>query len=375
MKKYCVFILAMMLIISLLVIGCSQGSTSTTTSKPAGSTPQAQTSSSTSPLAAQVKTFKFSYTMPKGLSIAQGFEWFATEFPKRTGGRYKIETYPGSTLVSMPAALDAVKKGVAEIMMTSSGGTPSNWLLTSVIGIPTMGMPADRVWDGSAQKAYWDLYNTFPEVQSEFKDTKLIWLNLSDPMYLITKGKQVHAAADLKGMKVGGSGASLQIISANGGAGVQQLPPDSYLNMDKGVTDGCFSTWGWVRDYKLHEIADYFYTQEFGNGNQMVLMTPSAWNSMPAADQKIFMDTFNEANAECMKGSKSAFDEGLKNILGINKKITEPTASETAAWKTAAQPAIDKWMADAKTGGVDQATIDKVLAGWKQITQKYNSGK
>ena len=79
------------------------------------------------------KTLKFSYTMPKGASVAKGFEWFGPEFEKRSNGRYKIEIYPASTLVAINAALDSVKSGVCEIVMTSVGSFPKNSLMTSTL--------------------------------------------------------------------------------------------------------------------------------------------------------------------------------------------------------------------------------------------------
>ena len=115
-KKTWIFLALVVLIVSALLLpACTSQSTTSTTAA----------ATTTTPVVA--KTLKFSYTMPKDASVAKGFEWFGPEFEKRTNGRYKIEIYPSSQLVSTAAALDAVKSGVCEIVMTSVGSFPQGF--------------------------------------------------------------------------------------------------------------------------------------------------------------------------------------------------------------------------------------------------------
>jgi TRAP-type C4-dicarboxylate transport system substrate-binding protein len=240
-----------------------------------------------------VTTLKFSYTMPKGASVARGFDWFGPEFEKRTAGRYKIEIYPASTLVSIAAALDAVKSGVCEIVMTSVRSFPKDFPLTQVASLPTLGFNPKTVDDYAlSYKAAWEFINNNPEIQNEFKDFKLLFPVVLDPYNLVSKSKEVHSAADFKGMKVGGSGSKMEIVSANGGAAVQQIPPQTYDNMQKGLTDAAFISFAQVYDYRIQELASYFLAQDFGGGFILITMNWAAWNKMSAADQKILMDTW-----------------------------------------------------------------------------------
>jgi len=318
------------------------------------------------------KTLKFSYTMPKGQSVGAGFEWWGTEFEKRTQGRYKVEMYGGKTLISIPAALDSVRAGICEIVMTSTGTFPKDFPLTLVTSLPTMGMPMDTVErQQSAFAAAWELYNKVPEIQAEFKDFKLCWPLLLDPYNLYSKKKEVHYPADFNGMKVGGSGQKMDMVTANGGAKVQQIPPQAYLNLDKGVVDASFNTFAQVRDYQLQEICDYFYDADFGCGEMLLLMNWDTWNGMSAADQKIVMDTFADSSVESSKGALSGIEEGKKLVLDAGKKITEPTPAEMAAWQKAAEPVFKKWAEDAKALGVDATVVANVFAEWKALRQKY----
>ncbi len=276
-------------------------------------------------------------------------------------------------MIPIPAALDSVKKGVAEIVMTSHSTFPKDFALTLVMGIPTLGFPMNsekEVQDASA--ASWELFNTVPEIKAE-NTAGFVPLHflILDPYNLMSRKKEIHSAKDFQGMKVGGSGAKMDIVTENGGAKVQMIPPDSYTMMDKGVVEAGFLTFAQVFDYKLTELCSYFYTMDFGCGQHNIVMNKDAWASMTPADQKILMDTFKDSVVISAQGSADNIVKGKKMVTDAGYKITDPTPAERKAWEDAATPAIASWIKDAKAVGIDQAVCDKVLAAWKQIRAKY----
>jgi TRAP-type C4-dicarboxylate transport system substrate-binding protein len=361
-KLWVILVISLILAVALVLPACSQPAPAPKPSTPAPA-----------PAPVVAKTFKFSYTMPKGASVGRGYEWFGPEFTKRTEGRYKIEIYGGATLIPITAALDSVKKGVAEIVMTSHSTFPKDFALSLVMGIPTLGFPMNtekEVQDASA--ASWELYNAIPEIKAENNAGFVpVHFLILDPYNLISRKKEIHSAKDFVGMKVGGSGSKMDIVTENGGAKVQMIPPDSYSLLDKGVVEAGFLTFAQVYDYKLSELCSYFYTMDFGCGQHNITVNKDAWNSMTPADQKILMDTFKDSIVESAKGSADNIAKGKKMVRDAGYKITDPTPDERKAWEAAAGPAIASWMKDCKSVGLDQALCDKVLATWKQIRAKY----
>jgi TRAP-type C4-dicarboxylate transport system substrate-binding protein len=350
-KKYWIFVaLTTFLLVALLLPACTKSESGTVTPK----------------------TLKFSYTQPKGASVAKGFEWFGPEFEKRTDGRYKIEIYPSSTLVSTTAALDAVKSGVCEIVMTSVGSFPKDFPLTSVASLPTLGFYAKTADDSvNTYKAAFEFCTTIPEIQNEFKNFKLLQAMCLDPYNVISKKTAIHSAADFKGLKVGGSGGKMELVSGNGGAAVQQVPPNTYDNMQKGLIDAAFVNFSQVGDYHLYDLADYYYTQDFGGGFMVILMNWNAWNAMSSKDQKILMETWQDAGKVSGQGSLDSIAAGKDATRKAGKTITDPTAAEKAAWVTASAPAFTKFRKDAAALGADDKTLDKILTSWQTIHDKY----
>ena len=163
----------------------------------------------------------------------------------------------------------------------------------------------------------------------------------------------------------------MEMVTANGGAKVQMIPPQSYENLDKSLVDAGFLTLAQVSDYKLYEIVDYFYTQDFGGGNYIIMMNKEFWNSMPAADQKILTDIWVDANVESGKGSMANIEKGKAGIQAAGKKVTAPTAAEIAAWEKAADVAVESWRNDSKALNISDDVINKVLAKWKEVRAKH----
>jgi TRAP-type C4-dicarboxylate transport system substrate-binding protein len=319
------------------------------------------------------KTFKFSYTMPKGTAVGKGYDWFGPEFEKRTQGRYKVEIYPNNTLVPLTAALDSVRKGVAEIVVTSTGTFPKDFALNLVTSIPTLGFNlGDSVeLAGKANKAAMELYNTSPDIQAEFKGLKYLSPMVLNPYNLISKKKEVHLPKDFEGMKIGGSGAKMDIVKNAKGAPVQMIPPQSYENLDKGVVEAGFLTLSQVYDYKLWELCSYYYLADFGCGQQVILMNMDAWNAMTPADQKIMMDLWPDVWPVSAESSIGDIKKGFDALTKAGYKTTKPTAAEIAEWEKAAVPVAEKWAADAVAVGISKETCDKVLDLWKKIRIKY----
>lgn len=342
-----------------------------TTGAPTTVAPTTAAPTTTAPVAANAKTIKFSYTMPKSATIAKGWEFLASEITKRTNGRYKVETYPASTLLPVPAALEGVRKGIAQIALVALGSTPG-FPLTFVTGLPQFGLYADNVDRMVAgTKAWVEFYNT-PEINREFSGVKLILPLELDNQILVTKKKEVHQASDFRGMKVGGAGLIMEVVTANGGAAVTQTPTDCYMNIDKGVIDGGIVTPGQISDYHLTDVANYIYYQGFGSGFFPVLMNQDFWNGMSAEDQKAVMDSVNAAIPVLNQLNVDSHKAGMDLVKSSGRTLTVPSAAETAAWIKASDLSVNKWKKDAISAGISLATCDKIYQTWVDIMKKYN---
>ncbi|MBN1189973.1 MAG: TRAP transporter substrate-binding protein DctP [Dehalococcoidales bacterium] len=372
MKKYLVFPAALLVICALLLVGCSSETTTapakTTAAQPA--TTAAQPATSAQPAAAP-KTMKINYTMPKGAGMGAAFDWFAVEFEKRTNGRYKCEIYPSGTLLAPPATLDGVKKNIAQMSLFVLGINPG-FPLTMLTGLPSFGFQmndVDTALEGN--KAALEFLN-LPEVKGEWKDIKLVCTAELDSNILISKDKEIRVPADFKGLKIGGSGYVMEIVNKNGGATVTQMPPDMYMNLDKGVVNGSVTGYGMIHDYHIPEIVDYFLDVDLGSGMFPTIINKEFYEGMTEEDKGIFHQTIAEFEKMSAESSLVARNGGINDIKAAGKTVSPLTPAEKAEWDKSINIARQAWIDDCVKAGVSADTCEKVYADWEKIYQKYH---
>jgi TRAP-type C4-dicarboxylate transport system substrate-binding protein len=315
--------------------------------------------------------------MPKGSAVALGFEHFAAQFTEQSGGRYKVETYPLSGLFPDAGSLDALRGGVAELVMTSTGSKPNDFPAAAVTGLPSLSFHRNGVsyeeYEASAKA--WDELLKNPVVAAEFEPYKLIQPIEIDPSMLVTKSKSVIVPEDMRGLKVGNTGGALtDYLNTYGAASVNQIPPQSYMNLDKGVTDASLNTWAQIGPYKLYEIVDYVNTTTFQAGALLIMANWDFWNSMPAADQDLFMKVWNEGLDICYKGMVADNVKGLADAKALsNIKIINPSEAQAARWDTAAEVAFETWAENGESLGVEDPSA--IIDLWRSLRDKYTTQK
>ena len=376
MKKrhWMIAVLSFLLISALLLPACADDAEEpATTSKPATTTEAAPTSEAAP---AEVKTIKIHYSCPPNKGYSPGMEWFAEEFPKRTDGRYKVETYGASTLVPIDAVLDSTKKGICQIGTTSMSMFAKDFPLGIAQQMPGLGFP----WPGECPDgqdvlaaAQWEFLTTVPEVAAEFDD----YVHLGPPFalettYLVMIDKEVRSPADFRGTKMAATGPTAELIEANGGATVAIVVPQIFMNLEKKVVEGTMANFTMATDWKYETLCDYFYMQDFGASLIVSLMNKEFYNSMSAEDQQILRDTWAECTQVTRDFQKNSTIESKRILEEAGIELKRPTAEEAAAWQAAFDDVcVRGWKEDAASVGISEATCDKVLQAWKDIRAKY----
>jgi len=178
--------------------------------------------------------------------------------------------------------------------------------------------------------------------------------------------------ADFKGLKIGGSGYIMEIVNANGGATVTQMPPDMYMNLDKGVVNGSVTGYGMIHDYHIPDVIDYYLGVDLGSGMFPTIINKDFYNAMTDEDKKIFQQTIDEFAKISTQSSIKARNDGIADIKAAGKTVSPPTAAEQAEWNKSVAIAKKKWVDDCVKAGVSEATCDKVYADWERIYKKYH---
>ena len=314
--------------------------------------------------AGEKKILRWAYTMPPKKSFSYGWEWLGPEFEKRTNGRYKVEYYPSETLFKGIAAFDSVLSGVAQVSNISVGQSEKRLPLTSVTLLPALDFPNTLKGRLAAGNALMEMVQKYPQMQAEFKALKLFGNQHMNPYIIASKKKEIYLPEHFKGLKVGGTGSKMKMISRYGGAEVSMIPPDAYMSLDRGVVDACLVSWDQIWDYKLWEVAKYFYDAPFSSGAFVMIANADAWNAMSSEDQKIFSELWSRTHVMAAERSFEEAQRAPKVAADSGAKIRKPTATETAAWRKAAVPIMDEWVKIARNSKAKDP--EAILAEWQR---------
>ena len=286
-------------------------------------------------------------------------------------GRIKIDRYPSMQLGGRPPELmDQAIEGVADIVWTVVGYTPGRYPSTEVFELPFMMTNARAV-----SHAYWDMFEKHMK-DDEFKDVHILGTWVHGPGNLHVN-KEVKSPSDMDGMKIRGGSRSINSLLEKLGAQPVGMPvPAVPEGLSKGVIDGTTIPWEVTAALKVPELVGHhtefdgvsLYTLTF-----VLAMNKDRYESLPADLQKVIDDN-SGLEFSVFAGGTQADADGPARQAAVDRgnNIVTVSGADIDAWKAAAQPIYDEWIADMNGRGKDgQALLDEARMLIEKYTPQY----
>ncbi len=305
---------------------------------------------------------------PTSTVQAQFLQPWADKVAKDSGGRLRIEIYPAMQLGGRPAQLvDQVRDGAVDLVWTLPGYTRGRFPVTEVFELPFLA--------GSAT-ATSQAVQEFSErhLKAEYRDLRPLALWVHAPGTLMIASRPVRSLADLKGLKIRAPHhAMTETLKALGASPVSMPVPDVYEALSRRVIDGAAVPFEVATPLRLQEVAKFhtevpIYTSVF-----LFAMNRAKYEALPADLKKVIDANSGMALSKRMGEVWDAAEQPGRNAAKAagGEFIPLPPA-ELAAWKAAAQPAIDQWVAAMAERGLDGKAL---LAEAQALIKKYSGGK
>ncbi|GAE26574.1 TRAP transporter solute receptor [Halalkalibacter wakoensis JCM 9140] len=285
---------------------------------------------------------------------------FAEEVAEATEGRINFQLYPGGALGSPAETYDNIVTGIMDSGWGLQGYNAGVFEVHSVMLLPFLA-------DGNGEKLSvitQKLYDTFPEIQAEYDNVKLLWAHAADPYAIITAGKQVTSLEDLRGLRLrtpsveGG-----KMIESWGATPVSMPAPEIYDSMQRGVIDGGILPVAALADFNLFDVVDYVTVGNFSTGLFYTMMNKNSWDRISADDQAIIEEMIGEPMARTAGAAFDYQEEQARNKAeeeGI--EFFELDEAELARFQEAAEVVTEEWLANMESKGIDgQAILDEAL--------------
>lgn len=315
-----------------------------------------------SPAQAQIKLSYANFPPAPTFPCVQMERW-KTEVEKRTNGKVKVDTYPGSTLLNPKNMFDGVIAGTADIGCLATSYQPGAFPVVEAIDLP-IGWPSATV----ASVSLWDLVDKYKP--KELEKVKVITMFTCPPANIMSM-KPILSLGDIKGYELRASGTGAKILEILGAGPVAMPQSDVPEALQKGVIKGNVSSLEVMKDFKYAEYCHYVTS----NVNLFVVsfavvMNQAKWNSLPDDVKKVIDDMRKEQAIWTGQYVDNHVNEAMKWSKETHKvQVNTLPKAELDKWYALLNPMMDKYLKDYEAKGLPTKTI---LGDVMKLKAKYS---
>lgn len=309
--------------------------------------------------AAEITLTAHHFVSPKASTQTHLMIPWKKKIEAQSKGRIAIKIFPSMSLGGKPPELyRQVRDGTVDIIWTLIGYTPGVFPRAEVFELPT-------VHQGSALATTLAIQDVFPMIAPDFKDLKPLLVHCHAGNLIHLREKQVTSLADLKGLKLRTpSRTGAWLIESWGAEPVGMPIPALPQALSKNVVDGALIPFEIVPPFKLQNLTQYSVLGDdgsrFGTSVFLFAMNKRRYESMPADLRAIIDANSGKGLAQEIGRNWDSIEEpGRQAQLKSGGKIVGLDAKAKAELDAKAKTVVDRWIAEAKSRGIDGAALVK----------------
>lgn len=303
---------------------------------------------------AQTKTIKFANQNAKGHPIVLGMEKFAEIVEAKSGGKLKVNVFPGGALGSDQANVSSLQGGTLEMAAMNSGIFASVVKDFAIYDFPFLfanPKEADAVVDGPFGKG----------LHAKLEEKGMVGLAYYELGFrnLTNSKRPIAKVEDLAGLKLRVIPNPINVDWVKAlDANPTPLPfPELYAALEQKAVDGQENPVATIRGAKLFEVQKFLTLSNHQYNPQSVVISKRFWDTLSADEKKILQDAAVESAKFQREQSRSAAAGILDELKKSGMQVTELPAAEVAKLRDKMKPVIAK-----HTDSVGDATVKAMMA-------------
>lgn len=303
-------------------------------------------------------------------SIGESYvENLLNEISEKTGGKVVFQYNPGGSLYGGGEAVDAVRKGSADICWNAASITVGVFPVSEFLSLPMTGISCAQM----GTEVLRDMMNEIPEVAAEYSDFYVIALHSNNPGQISTN-KKIETVNDLKGMLIRAAGpAQSQYINSIGASAQSMSTTEVYEALQKGVVEGCTNDLHNIDCFSLYEVIKYTMSYPVNVTTCFLLMNKDKYNSLPDDVKKVFDEYQTTAADMAAYYWDYATTVVNQKIVDRGGEVYEPSAEVYAHLtnETIKQDML-KWYVEFLTGkGIEAGRAQEICDKCVEICARY----
>ena len=288
---------------------------------------------------AQERSFKLALQNPKTHPLAIGAEKFAEIVAAKSGGKLKVQVFPGGVLGGDAPNVSALQGGTIDLVLLNSGILASQVKDFEVYDFPFMfanAKEADAVVDGSFGQ----------KLHAKLLDKGIVGLGYFELGFRnITNSKRaLNTVEDIAGLKlrVIPNAINVDWVKALGANPTPMAFPEVYAGLEQKAIDGQENPFSVILANKLFEVQKYLAVTNHQYNPQSLIFSKKVWDTLGAAEQKILQDAALEAGKFERQINRDAAASQLDGLKKAGMQVSEFSPAEQAKLRDKFKPVIDK---------------------------------
>jgi TRAP-type transport system periplasmic protein len=300
------------------------------------------------------RTLKLGLQNPKGHPVVTGAEKFAEIVAAKSGGRIKVNLFPGGVLGSDAATVLAVQNGTVEMTVLNSGILATQAKEFAVYDFPFLfanAKEADAIVDGPFGKA----------MHAKLADHGIVGLGYWELGFRdLTNGRRpIHTVDDIAGLKlrVIPNPINIDWVKALDANPTPLAFTELYAALEQRAVDGQENPVSVILANRFAEVQKYLTLTHHQYNPQSVIIGRKLWDQLNPAERQILQDAAVQAGLYERQLSREQASSDIEQLKKAGMQVTELPAAELAKMRERMKPVVEKHAAT-----VGPATVQELMA-------------
>ena len=288
---------------------------------------------------AQERSFKLALQNPKGHPLEMGASKFAELVAAKSGGKLKVNVFPGGTLGGDAANVSALQGGTIEFVLLNSGILASQVKDFEVYDFPFMfanAKEADAVVDGPFGQ----------KLHAKLADKNIVGLAYFELGFRnITNSKRaINTVDDIAGLKlrVIPNAINVDWVKAVGANPTPMAFPEVYAGLEQKAIDGQENPFSVILANKFFEVQKFLAVTNHQYNPQSLIFSKKVWDTLSEGDRKILQDAAVEASRYQRQVNRESAASQLDQLKKAGMTVTELSPAEQGKLRDKFKPVVDK---------------------------------
>ena len=285
------------------------------------------------------RSFKLALQNPKGHPLEAGASKFSELVAAKSGGKIKVNVFPGGTLGGDAANVSALQGGTIEFVLLNSGILASQVKDFEVFDFPFMfasAKEADAIVDGPFGE----------KLEAKLQDKNIVGLAYFELGFrqLTNSKRAVNTVEDIAGLKlrVIPNAINVDWVKALGANPTPLAFPELYAALEQKAIDGQENPLSVIQANKFFEVQKYLTLTNHQYNPQSLIFSKKVWDTLSPAEKKILEESALEAAKFQRQVNRDAAAGQLDALKKAGMQVAEFSPAEQAKLREKLKPVIDK---------------------------------